>query len=116
MPRYEVTTDQELAPDRRSRLAAEITQAHAELTGTSGVHVVFHVLGTGNSFVDSQARPDTFVQGSIRQGHGDETLVKLMAQLTDAVSRLSGVDTADVVIALREVPGGRVMEGGKVLA
>jgi phenylpyruvate tautomerase PptA (4-oxalocrotonate tautomerase family) len=117
MPRYEVTTDEELAAAQKTALARDITDVHVTVTGAppSIVHVVFLTTGPGNAFVAGEARPGTYVQGSVRAGRDAETTTKLLTELTAAVSRVTGTPSADIVVALRETPGRLIMEGGRIM-
>jgi phenylpyruvate tautomerase PptA (4-oxalocrotonate tautomerase family) len=117
MPRYELTTDEELSAAQKAALAREITDVHVKVTGAppSIVHVVFLTTGPGNAFVAGEARPGTYLQGSIRAGRDHETTTTLLTELTAAVSRITGTSSSDVVVALRETPGRLVMEGGRIM-
>lgn len=117
MPRYELTTDEELSGPQKSALAADITAIHIAVTGAPArlVHVVYHILGPGNAFVGGEPRGGAYLQGSIRSGRGVETTTELLNRLSTAVSHHTGTAVADVVVTLREGPGHLVSEGGHLV-
>ncbi len=114
MPRYEVTTNDELTVAEKTQLATDVTEIHARVTGAPPglVHVMFHTLGEGNHFVGGQLRESTFLEGSIRAGRDVETITKLIDELGTAVVRAIGTPPADVVVAIREGAPHLVSEGG----
>lgn len=117
VPRYELTTDEELAAPEKATLARDITNVHVKVTGApaSIVHVVFLTTGPGNTFVAGEARSGTYLQGSVRAGRDSATTTRLLTELAASVSRITGAPSSDVVVALRETPGRLIMEGGRIL-
>lgn len=117
MPRYELTTDEELSSAQKAELARDITDVHVSVTGAppSTVHVVFLTTGSGNAFVAGEARPGIRLQGSVRAGRTAETTTRLLAELAATVSRITRAAPVEVVVALRETPGRLVMERGHVV-
>jgi phenylpyruvate tautomerase PptA (4-oxalocrotonate tautomerase family) len=117
MPRYELTTDEELTGTQKVALARAITEVHASVTGAppSLVHVVYRTTGPGNAFVAGEARPGTFLQGFIRAGRDAETTTKLLIELSAAITRITGAPVEDVTVALREGLPRLVLEGGRLL-
>jgi phenylpyruvate tautomerase PptA (4-oxalocrotonate tautomerase family) len=117
MPRYELTTDEELTETQKVALARAITEVHASVTGAprSLVHVVYLTTGPGNAFVAGEARPGTHLQGFIRAGRDAEMTTTLLSKLAAEVSRITGAPGKDVTVALREGPPRLVLEGGQPL-
>jgi phenylpyruvate tautomerase PptA (4-oxalocrotonate tautomerase family) len=117
VPRYELTTDDELTGPQKAALAADITAIHTAVTGAPArlVHVVYHVLGPGNAFVGGEAQGGTYLQGSIRSGRSVETTTELLNRLSTTVSRHTGAPRGEVVVTLREGPGHLVNEGGHLV-
>lgn len=117
MPRYELTTDEALTAAQKADLARDITHVHVSVTGAPPaiVHVVFLTTGPGNTFVGGEARPGTYLQGSVRAGRDIETNTKLMIDLASAVSRVTRTPTTEIVVALRETPGRLILEGGHII-
>lgn len=117
MPRYEVITNQELPDSAKTELAREFTEIHCAVTGAppSFVHVVFATTGMDNTFIGGERRPETAVRGFVRAGRDHQTIRKLLAELSAQVHRVTEVPEAEIVVWVVEVPGSRIMEGGRVL-
>ncbi|HEY2195311.1 MAG TPA: tautomerase family protein [Actinomycetospora sp.] len=117
MPRYELTTDDELTRSQKDQLAHEITDVHVAVTGAprSIVHVIFWTTGSGNAYVGGQQRPGTYLQGSVRAGRDADTISTLLHDLAAAVERATGAAADEVTVALRETPTHLVLEGGRTV-
>jgi phenylpyruvate tautomerase PptA (4-oxalocrotonate tautomerase family) len=117
VPRYELTTDEQLSRAQKDALARDITDVHVAVTGAprSIVHVIFWTTGAGNAYVGGEQRPGTYLQGSVRAGREPETITKLLQDLAGVVSRTTKAAAADVTVALRETSTHLVLEGGQVV-
>jgi phenylpyruvate tautomerase PptA (4-oxalocrotonate tautomerase family) len=117
MPRYELTTDEELLGAQKVALARSITEVHTNVTGAppSLVHVVFLTTGPGNTFVAGEPRSGVYLQGWIRAGRDAETTTRLLCQLSAVVARDMGAPADAITVALREGPARLVMEGGHLV-
>ena len=117
MPRYELTTDEELTRSQKDALAREITDVHATATGAPPciVHVIFWTTGAGNAYVGGDPRSGAYLQGSVRAGRDPETIAKLLHGLAAALCRITGGNATDVTVALRETPTHLVLEGGRIV-
>ncbi|NMO91775.1 tautomerase family protein [Actinomycetospora sp. TBRC 11914] len=118
MPRYELTTDDELTRSQKDELARAITDVHVAVTGAppSIVHVIFWTTGAGNdAYVGGRQRAGTYLQGSVRAGRDADTVSKLLNDLAAAVGRVTGAAAEDVTVALRETSTHLVLEGGRTV-
>ncbi len=117
MPRYELTTDEDLSGTQKAVLARAITEVHVSATGAppSLVHVVFLTTGPGNTFVAGELRPGVHLQGWIRAGRDAETTTRLLRELSAVVARGTGALADAITVALREGPARLVMEGGRLV-
>jgi phenylpyruvate tautomerase PptA (4-oxalocrotonate tautomerase family) len=117
MPRYELTTDEELAQTQKVGLARAITEVHASITGAppSLVHVLFLTTGPGNTFVAGEPRSGVHLQGWIRAGRDAEATTTLLSKLSTVVARVLNAPVDRITVALREGPARLVMEGGHLV-
>ena len=121
MPTYFCTsTSGRLNAEQKSKIAAEITRIHVEVTGAPGffAQVIFNEVKPGDWFMGGAAlaHDHIFVYGHIRAGRAavDKTrMVKLMA---DAVALAARVESGRAVwVYLNELAPRQMIEFGHVL-
>jgi phenylpyruvate tautomerase PptA (4-oxalocrotonate tautomerase family) len=119
MPIYECTSPTGLVDDStKENIAKEITRIHCDATGSpaSFVNVLFHETHEGSYFVGGRPSGHSIVVGTIRQGRDIETRQAILSDLSHMWTRLTGQPAGELVIALSEIPGETVMEGGILLS
>lgn len=121
MPTYYCTSiEGRLSAQQKSKIAAEITRIHAEVTGapTYYAQVIFDDVKPGNYFMGGAPlkHDQVFVYGHIRGGRAavDKTrMIKLMAK---AVGAAAGVkEQWSVWVYVGELPARQMIEFGHVL-
>jgi len=119
MPVYRCSLPEDLlSPAQKQQIASEVTEIHCELTnGTPRkfVHVVFDEVRPGGTFAGGEPSTSSKVVGLIRSGRTQETRSELVRRLTAMWARVSGQDTADILVAVHEVRPRDVMEWGELL-
>ena len=87
MPTYVCTVREgQLSPDQKSRIAAEVTRIHSEVTGapTFFAQVIFEEVKPGNHFmggvplVHDQLYDQVFVYGRVRAGRSIQEKLKMI--------------------------------------
>lgn len=113
MPLYRCAIKEGLSTEsHRARIAKEIVRIHCSVTGAppSFVHAFF-----------SEESPDrmgdklAFVLGTIRWGRTDEQKAQIVADMTDTLSQILGLDPSEVGVMTVDVPSKWNMEGGELL-
>jgi phenylpyruvate tautomerase PptA (4-oxalocrotonate tautomerase family) len=94
MPTYVCTAREgQLSPDQKSRIAAEVTRIHSEVTGAPKffAQVIFEEVKPGNHFmggvplVHDQLYDQIFVYGRVRAGRSIQEKLKMIKLMADAV-------------------------------
>jgi len=83
----------QLSPDQKSRIAAEVTRIHSEVTGAPAffAQVIFEEVKPGNHFmggvplVHDQLYDQIFVYGRVRAGRSIQEKLKMIKLMADAV-------------------------------
>ena len=124
MPTYVCTVREgQLSPDQKSRIAAEVTRIHSEVTGapTFFVQVFFEEVKPGNHFmggvplVHDQLYNQIFVYGRVRAGRSVQDKLKMIKLMAEAVGEAAGVRRTGVWIYIAELPPRQMIEYGYVL-
>jgi phenylpyruvate tautomerase PptA (4-oxalocrotonate tautomerase family) len=124
MPTYVCTVREgQLSPDQKSRIAAEVTRIHSEVTGapTFFAQVIFEEVKSGNHFmggvslVHDQLYDQIFVYGRVRAGRSTQDKLKMIKLMAEAVGEAAGVRRTGVWIYIAELPPRQMIEYGYVL-
>ncbi len=120
MPTYTCTAVRGwLRSDQKSRIAAAVTRAHADVTGApaSFAQVIFQDVAPGDHFIGGVplAHDHVFVYGRIRAGRSATTLNTLIERLTEDVATAAAVPVFSVWVYLLELAPERMVEFGRVL-
>ena len=120
MPTYVCTIKEgRLSPDQKSRIAAEITRIHCEVTGapTFLAQVMFEEGKPGNYFIGGAplAHDQIFVYGLVRAGRSVQDKLKIVRLMAEVVANAAGVSRTGVWIYIAELPPRHMMEYGYVL-
>lgn len=120
MPTYTVhAASGLLSAEQKSRIAAEITRVHNEVTGaqTFFAQVMFVDVAPGNWFMGGGPCKDAqiFVQGQIRGGRPKELKQSLLKQLLDVLANESGLKRNQAWAYLVELPPSLMAEYGHIL-
>ena len=124
MPTYVCTVREgQLSPDQKSRIAAEVTRIHSEVTGapTFFAQVIFEEVKPGNHFmggvplVHDQLYNQIFVYGRVRAGRSIQDKLKMIKLMAEAVGEAAGVRRTGVWIYIAELPPRQMIEYGYVL-
>jgi phenylpyruvate tautomerase PptA (4-oxalocrotonate tautomerase family) len=124
MPTYVCTVREgQLSADQKSRIAAEVTRIHSEVTGapTFFAQVIFEEVKPGNHFmggvplVHDQLYDQIFVYGRVRAGRSIQDKLKMIKLMAEAVGEAAGVRRTGVWIYIAELPPRQMIEYGYVL-
>jgi len=124
MPTYVCTVREgQLSPDQKSRIAAEVTRIHSEVTGapTFFAQVIFEEVKPGNHFMGGvpllhdQLYDQIFVYGRVRAGRSIQDKLKMIKLMAEAVGEAAGVRRTGVWIYIAELPPRQMIEYGYVL-
>ena len=124
MPTYVCTVREgQLSPDQKSRIAAEVTRIHSEVTGapTFFAQVIFEEVKPGNHFmggvplVHDQLYNQIFVYGRGRAGRSIQDKLKMIKLMAEAVGEAAGVRKTGVWIYIAELRPRQMIEYGYVL-
>ena len=124
MPTFVCTVREgQLSPDQKSRIAAEVTRIHSEVTGapTFFAQVIFEEVKPGNHFmggvplVHDQLYDQIFVYGRVRAGRSIQEKLKMIKLMAEAVGEAAGVRKTGVWIYIAELPPRQMIEYGYVL-
>jgi phenylpyruvate tautomerase PptA (4-oxalocrotonate tautomerase family) len=118
MPLYScIIQENALSLDQKAEIAREITRIHCDLTGAppSFVHVRFQTVPRGDGYTGGKPAKSAVLDGTIRAGRPREVTQKLLEKLCAMYQRVSGIPEWDLIVALREVPAGNVIEAGHIL-
>ena len=100
----------------RGMVAADITRIHCDATGVppSFVNVMFFDLPNGKYFVAGKPSTHSVVNGAIRFGRDLATRQRILRDLSQMWTRLSGQPEEELLISLWENPAENVMEAGSI--
>ena len=117
MPIYQCVSPEGLVDETtRVRLAGEITRIHCDATGIppSFVNIVFLDVPPGRYFVAGKPAGHSVLQGGIRLGRDVATRQRILRELSQMWTRLTGQPEEELLIALWENPAENAMEGGLI--
>jgi phenylpyruvate tautomerase PptA (4-oxalocrotonate tautomerase family) len=117
MPLYQCVSPEGLLDDAaRAQLAGEITRIHCAATGVppSFVNVMFTDVPDGRYFVAGQPSGHSLLNGAIRTGRDLATRQRLLRELSQMWTRLTGQTEGELLISLWENPAENVMEAGLI--
>ena len=102
-----------IADDAKSKIAADITRIHCEVTGAPPQFV--HAF-----FLEEAASPPlsgkvAMLFGSIRSGRTDEQKRQITSQMRQSVQTHAGIDLGDIEMMTTDVPASWVLEGGEIM-
>jgi phenylpyruvate tautomerase PptA (4-oxalocrotonate tautomerase family) len=118
VPIYSCTTnDSTLSADTKKALASEIAKIHSEINHVPStyVNVVFYELPADNVYTDGVPASPVLVSGWIREGHPKAETTRLATEIASAVTRITGVPAARVLVVFESSPASFAIEGGRVL-
>jgi phenylpyruvate tautomerase PptA (4-oxalocrotonate tautomerase family) len=120
MPTYQCTTREgRLSPEHKSRIAAEITCIHCEVTGAPGffAQVIFEEVKPGNYFMGGVPlkHDQIFVYGRIRAGRSIQDKLRMIKLMADAVGKAANMNRTGVWVYIAELPPRQMVEYGYVL-
>lgn len=120
MPTYTLTAPTgRLTPEQKTRLAAEITRLHNEITGaaTFFAQVIIYEVPEGNYFVGGRPLQgeQIFLHGQIRAGRSALDRTRLLLALRDAVAETAHAERSSVWVYLLDLPARDMVEYGHVL-
>jgi phenylpyruvate tautomerase PptA (4-oxalocrotonate tautomerase family) len=117
VPLYQCISPQGLLDEAvRGELAAEITRIHCDATGVppSFVNVVFLDISQGMYFVAGKPAAHSVMNVAIRAGRDLATRQRILRDLSQMWTRLTGQPEEELLISLWENPAENVMEGGSI--
>ena len=119
MPIYRCTIPQASVSDEdKSEIALEITRIHCDAcpgTPESFVHVVFEEVPRGNGFRGGQHSAATLVHGTIRAGREQSVRTRIVTDISQMWSKVTGQSENDILALVVEVPASNAVEGGSVM-
>jgi phenylpyruvate tautomerase PptA (4-oxalocrotonate tautomerase family) len=118
MPIYTCTAAAStLSVDVKAELAAEVTRIHSEVNHVPStyVNVVFHELPADNVYTDGRPAQPLLINGWVRTGHPDDETSRLVAEIADAATRVTGLPPERVLVVIQNSPARFAIEGGRVL-
>jgi phenylpyruvate tautomerase PptA (4-oxalocrotonate tautomerase family) len=117
MPIYQCISPEGLLDESaRGKLAEEITRIHCDATGVppSFVNVMFIDVPNGRYFVAGKPSAHSVLNGAIRVGRDLETRQRILRELSQMWTRLTGQTEGELLISLWENPAENVMEAGLI--
>jgi len=118
MPVYTCTTAAStLNASAKKELAAEITRIHSTVNHVPGtyVNVVFHELPAEDVYTDAKPAQPLIINGWVRTGHPDDETTRLLTEINEAATRVTGFPAERVLVIIGNSPARFAMEGGRVL-
>jgi phenylpyruvate tautomerase PptA (4-oxalocrotonate tautomerase family) len=100
----------------RARLAEEITRIHCDATGipASFVNVVFLDVPDGRYFVAGKPSAHSVVNGAIRFGRDLGTRQRILRELSQMWTRVTGQPEEELLVSLWENLAENAMEAGSI--
>lgn len=121
MPTYYCTSiEGRLSAQQKSKIAAEVTRIHADVTGAPPYYaqVIFDEVKPGNYFMGGAPlkHDQIFVYGHIRGGRAAVDKTRMINLMAKAVGVAAGVqDMCSVWVYVGELPARQMIEFGHVL-
>jgi len=118
MPVYTCTAAAStLSADAKAELAAEVTRIHSEVNHVPStyINVVFNELPAEDIYTDGRPAKPLIVTGWVRSGHPDDETSRLVAEIADAATRVTGIPAQRVLVLIWNSPARFAIEGGRVL-
>ena len=118
MPVYQCLAPADLIePPARKRIAEEFTRIHTAVTGAPAafVNVVFIDTSEDRTFTAGEPVRRTIITGFIRAGRDEPTRARLLHQLSEAWSQVTGQKIPELVLGLIDVDPTSAMEAGLIL-
>ena len=82
---------------------------------TTYVNVVFHGLAADDVYTDGRQAQPLLINGWVRTGYPDDETSRLVAQIADAATRVTGIPADHVLVVIQNSPAHFAIEGGRVL-
>jgi phenylpyruvate tautomerase PptA (4-oxalocrotonate tautomerase family) len=117
MPFYQCISPEGLLDESaRGQLAEQITRIHCDATGVppSFVNVLFTDVPSGRYFVAGKPSRHCMLNGAIRVGRDLATRQRILQELSQMWTRLTGQTEGELLISLWENPPENVMEAGLI--
>ena len=114
MPVYTCTAAAStLSADAKAELAAEVTRIHSEVNHVPStyVNVVFNELPAEDIYTDGRPAKPLIVTGWVRSGHPDDETSRLVAEIADAATRVTGIPAQRVLVLIWNSPARFAIEG-----
>jgi len=121
MPTYICTTlEGRLTAGQKSKIAAEITRVHCEVTGAPSffAQVIFDEVKPGNYFMGGALlnHDQIFVYGHIRSGRAAVDKSRMIIAMVKAIAEAANVEnTRSVWVYVGELPARQMVEFGRLL-
>jgi len=118
MPVYTCTTETSNVECRhQGGPRRRITRIHSTVNHvpTTYVNVVFHGLAADDVYTDGRRAQPLLINGWVRTGHPDDETSRLVAQIADAATRVTGIPADRVLVVIQNSPAHFAIEGGRVL-
>ena len=118
MPVYTCTTARSaLDTATKAALAGELASIHSRINHvpTTYVNVVFHALPEEDLYTDGRPASPLIVNGWTRTGHPEEQSDRLVREIADAATRITGISPEHVLVVIGNSPARFAIEGGRVL-
>ena len=117
MPIYQcICPEGLLSESARGKLAEEITHIHCDATGVppAFVNVMFLDVPDGRYFVAGKPSGHSVLNAAIRVGRDLQTRQRILRELSQMWTRLTGQAEGELLISLWENPAENVMEAGLI--
>jgi phenylpyruvate tautomerase PptA (4-oxalocrotonate tautomerase family) len=118
MPIYTCTVaESTLSADTKRALASEIARIHSSINGVPStyVNVAFHELAADGLYTDGVPANPVLVNGWVREGHLGAETTRLATEIATAVTRVTTIPAARVLVVIQPSPASFAVEGGRVL-
>ena len=118
MPFYQFTVPSDSpSSELKAEIADAVTKVHTSVTGApeSYVNVSFTEVPPGSIFVAGKAVPYGRMVGLIRSGRTQEEKCRLINELAEAWSEVSGEPREGFALFIQEIPGSAMTEYGQIL-
>jgi len=118
MPFYQFTVPSDTpSAQLKADIAAAVTKVHTEVTGAPAryVNVSFTEVPPGSLFVAGEPVAFGRMVGLIRTGRTQEDKRKLISELVEAWSDVTGEPREGLALFIQEIPGNAMMEYGDIL-
>ncbi len=79
------------------------------------LNVVFHELPAEDVYANGRPAQPLIITGWVRTGHPDDESSRLVTEIAAAVTRVTGIPAARVLVLIWNSPARFAVEGGRVL-